>query len=426
MCGSAERLRFFRWAAQIAFLLVFYAAASVGHAQADATVCSAGDGSFQAAFRTGVKVEVGAARRDGFAVRMCQGTLSWDKSTLVVAPSAFEVDVDALGINLGLGTQVVTFQVKQTAEDCCSKLLIYSLQKPPKLLRTITGGGSYSTADRNLNGDVEIWMNDAESMQDFDDPIFARAGFAPVVALRFVRGRLWDVGSEFQNIYDDAIASARGELSPEDLRDFKNTGGRLSAPAGSAEEMRRKQGLELTKIRVLQIVWTNLYSGREQDAWNALAEIWPAEDFDRIKAEIVRARRNGVLAQVEGRASATRPPANTARIFDVRAQTPQPVPSVGRNRTPSVSVAAAPAVVPPVPIYIAHVASENETEDDLPASEMVELTIDAAGKVRSVQAADPAFAAKIKADIAIWKFIPAMEEGRPVASRMSFILSPKR
>lgn len=426
MCGSAERLRFFRLVLKITLFFAFYAAASIGHAQADAVVCNAGDGSFQTAFRSGVKVEVGAARRDGFAVRMCQGTLSWDKSTLVVAPSAFEVDVDALGVDLGLGTLVVTFQVKQTAEDCCGKLLIYSLQKPPKLLHTITGGSFYSTADRNLNSDLEIWTSDAASMQGFDDPIFASAGFAPVVALRFVRGRLWDVGSDFQNIYDDAIASARGELSPEDLRDFKNTDGRLSAPAGSAEEMRRKQSLELTKIRVLQIVWSYLYSGREQNAWNALAEMWPAEDFDRIKAEIVRARGRGVLSQVEGTASAARPPANTARIFDVRAQTPQAIPSAGRNRTPSVTVAAAPTIVPPMPIFIAHMASEGETEDDLPDSEMLELTIDAAGKVRSVQTADTAFAAKIKADSAIWKFIPAMENDRPVASRMSFILSPKR
>src|SRR5580700_3159072 len=104
MRRSAGRLPFFRLTSQIVFLGLFFAGMSVCHAQVDPVVCSAGDGSFETAFHTGVKVEVGPARRDGLAVRMCQGTLSWDKQqVLVVAPSAFEVDIDALGVDLGLG-----------------------------------------------------------------------------------------------------------------------------------------------------------------------------------------------------------------------------------------------------------------------------------------------------------------------------------
>jgi len=426
MCWLAEGLPSFRLMLKVVFLLLSCACASVAHAQVDAVVCSAGNGSFETAFRTGVKVEVGAARHDGFAVRMCQGKLSWEKSSLVVAPSAFEVDIDALGVDLGLGVPVVTFQVKQAPEDCCSTLLIYSLQKPPKLLRTITGGGSYSTSDRNLNTNLEIWTSDAASMQGFEDSFFTKQGVAPAVVFRFVRGKLWDAGPEFQNLYDEAIANARSGLSSDDLRAFKESGGRLGGVAHfSAEEERQSQSLQRTKIRVLQIVWSYLYSGREQNAWEALGQMWPAEDFDRIKAEIIRARGHGMLAQVDGTSTQGRAPANTARIYDARSEAPPPVQPVGRRRAMAPTITT-PMVIPPVPIFIAHLTSVDETEDDLPASEMVDLTIDAAGKVRAVRSADAAFEAKIKDDIGGWKFIPAMEDERPVASRIYLILSPKR
>ena len=80
-----------------------------------------------------------------------------DKRSLVVTDAAAQVDVDALGIDLGLGTPLVAFQVKCADVDCCRTFLIYSLQKPPKLLRTITGGSFFSAADAELDGRIEIW-----------------------------------------------------------------------------------------------------------------------------------------------------------------------------------------------------------------------------------------------------------------------------
>src|SRR5579871_1423156 len=180
MRRSGVGIRFLRVAASAAFLSFLFSAASVCHAQVDAVVCSAGTGNFETTFRTGIKVDVGPARRDGLAVRMCHGTLSWDKNSLVVAPSAFEVDIDALGVDMGLGAPVVSFQVKQAEADCCRTLLIYSLQKPPRLLRTITGGGSYNTTDKNLNGELEIWTNDTSSVTGFEGSAFLQPEVAPV------------------------------------------------------------------------------------------------------------------------------------------------------------------------------------------------------------------------------------------------------
>ena len=287
-------------------------------------------------------------------------------------------------------------------------------------------GSLYSTEDKNLNSNVEIWTTDAASMQGFEDPIFEKPGLAPAVVLRFVRGRLWNVGSEFPNIYDEAIAEARKDLSAEDLRTFKNSDGRLAARL-SADDPRQGQTLQRTKIRVLQIVWSYLYSGREQEAWKALADLWPTADFERIKAGMIRAQARRVLAHVDGTSTARRPTANTAKVFDLRSQTAQALPtSAGRRRPAIEAPPPLPATVLPVPIFIAHLASDGETEDDLPDSAILDLTIDSAGKVRSAQTSDAAFAAMIKDDTAAWKFVPAMQEDRPIACRVFFMVSPKR
>lgn len=428
MFRSAETLRFLRLTRKIAPLLLFCATASLCHAQTDAVVCSKGSGSFEATFHTGVKVEVGAARRDGLATRMCQAALSWDKNDLVVAPSAAEVDIDSLGIDLGLGSPVVTFQVKQNATDCCSTLLVYSLQRPPRLLRTIAGGGSYSSEDRSLNGQVEIWTSDTSSLAGFEPPIFNKSGLAPTVVLRFVHGRLLDAGSEFQSYFDEAVASARHALTADDLRAFKSSDGRLAAAAHfSEEDQRQSETLQRTKIRVLQIVWSYLYSGREEKAWSSLAELWPAADFERIKAEIVRARGRGILTQLDGASTAGHATGNTAHVYDLRTEAPMPqISGTGRKRMPVANAASLPSATPPVPIFIAHLLEQGESEEDLVNSEMLDLTIDCAGKVRAIQSADPAFAARFKDDSAGWKFIPAMDNNRPVASRILLVVSPKR
>ena len=198
--------------------------------------------------------------------------MGWDKRSLVVTDAAAQVDVDALGIDLRLGTPVVAFQVKRADADCCRTFLVYSLQKPPKLLRTITGGSFFSAADAELDGRIEIWTNDAASAQEFYDPNVERLELAPTVVLRFVQGRLLDVSSSISRpISITKLPALRAQLNSDDLREFKNSNGRLPPTAHfSAEDLRRSENLQRTKIGVLRIVSSYLYSGREQIAWNSL------------------------------------------------------------------------------------------------------------------------------------------------------------
>ena len=135
---------------------------------------------------------------------------AWNDQTLVLASAASELDIDALGVDLGIGVPVVALQVKQSKTQCCMAYEIYSLKQPPVLLRRIAGGEFFSAADTDLDGRVEIWTNDATVAEGFENFKLSDLDFAPPIVLRFARNRLLDVGSEFRPYFDQKIAmSAR-------------------------------------------------------------------------------------------------------------------------------------------------------------------------------------------------------------------------
>ena len=418
-------------ARHLASLLVFWAIAGACHAQSGAVVCRDGIGNFEGVSLTGVSVQVRAARSEGFARRACEGTLLWEKSKALIASGVTEMDIDAFGIDLGVGSPVATFQVKKAEADCCMTLQIYSLRKPPQLLRTITGGTFFSTADSDLDGRVEIWTNDTASLEGFEPRQSAGPYYAPTVVLRFVQGRLLDVGSEFQGYYDAEIARVRGGLDAEELQAFENSSGRLPPTAHfSPEDMRRSEKLEHTKEKVLQIVWAYLYSGREQEAWKSLAEMWPPADVDRIRGAIISARDRGIRAQVDGvSGKASSGAEKYTEIFDAR--TLRAVEATGMlagERVQGERIEGKRTdVVLPAPILIGHRPAEGRTEDTLPDSGlMLDLVIDAAGKVRKAASTDALFDSSLKEATTSWKFVPAFRGPRPIASEIYFIISPKR
>jgi hypothetical protein len=375
-------------------------------AQEHEVVCSDGGGSFQAKSLSGVSVKVGATRNGGLAVRACEATLTWDKQVVTVATSAAQLDVDAFGVDLGLGVPVAAFQVKNSANQCCMEYKLYSLEKSPRLLRTLTGGDFFRAADTDLDGRVEIWTTDSAAFDGLEKLYLAELDSAPPIVLRFEHGNLIDASPQFQGYFDKQIASLRTQLNSEDLRNFKSADGRPSPNASSAEELHR---LRQVKIKILEIVWNFLYSGRETQAWSALAEMWPDNDVARIRAALVEARAHGVLAQVSGVSTAHPAKSKRVKIFDALIQLSGDKPEVS----------------PPEPILLwSPPPSETSSYVSQPSESLLELTIDSAGKVRSAEATG-----KGKADAALlnattgWKFIPAFNAGRPVACRTRMEIS---
>jgi len=420
--GHSAPIRFQRGAAALALFLLSCITASVCQAQNHDVICRDGEGDFRSAFRTGVKVHVGAARNEEMAIRACDATLGWNDQSLVIAAAASQVDVDAFGVDLGMGTPVVAFQVKKSEAECCMAYKIYSLREPPALLRSISGGGFFGAADTDLDGRVEIWTDDAAAVAGFENINLSDLDFAPPLVLRFTRGRLLDASSEFQPYFDQKISEQQAKLKPQDLADFKSSDGKLGST--SALPPVRIIQLRSVKIKVLEIVWSYLYSGREQEAWRSLADLWPAADVDRIRAALLSARARGIRAQLDGVSTAV-PPGHEihAKIFDgttLTAATPGVTPK---------DVAPKQEIETPKPILMERPRPATASELGLAQTEsLLILVIDSAGKVRSVEVmGNPQGADEgLLSSSSQWKFIPAFSAGQPVASRIFLGVSLKR
>ena len=62
---------------------------------------------------------------------------------------AAQIDLDLFGVELSKDGAVAAFQIRKTMDDCCASYRIYSLEKTPRLLRTITGGSVFTAAHRS-------------------------------------------------------------------------------------------------------------------------------------------------------------------------------------------------------------------------------------------------------------------------------------
>jgi hypothetical protein len=399
-----------------ALLFLFWLALCSCQSAVGGVLCHEGNGTFDSEFRTGVRVHVGAAREPGpatLATRACAAKLSWEEQELLVATTASQLDLDAFGVDFGDGVPMAAFQIKKSDTDCCVEYRIYSLEKPPRLRRSITGGRFFNVSDIDLDGRIEIWTNDSAAVDGFEKLTLGELDSAPTIVLRFEHAKLLDVSAEFQPYFDGEIARIRSEIREQDLQDFKSSDGKLTATSFISPE--RLHQLRTVKIKVLEIIWAYLYSGREQDAWHSLAEMWPSADSDRVRVGIQNARANGIHHQADGMSFGT--PGGKkkhAHVFDATSQS-KPSHEVG--------------VVPPKAILLQRPPIPDIHQQGQPEPELLlDLVVDGAGKVRS---ADPAGTVKwadpqlLNAALA-WKFIPAFKDGRAVASHMRIAVSPRQ
>jgi hypothetical protein len=396
--------------------------ASACHAQNRDVLCRDGVGDFDVQFLTGVKVHVGAGRNQELAARVCDASLSWSDQTLALTSAASELDIDALGVDLGVGAPVLALQVKKLKTECCMAYEIYSLKQPPMLLRRIAGGEYFSAADTDLDGRVEIWTDDAAAVEGFENLRLSDLDFAPPIVLRFARGRLLDVSSEFRPYYNQKIAEERAKIVPEDLDDFKKSDGKLD-PASMIPVVKLSR-MRSAKIKVLEIVWSYLYSGREPDAWHALQEMWPASDIDRIRSAVSGALARGIRSQVDGVLTVTHPGRQSyAKIFDGTV-----VVSAPPGLTPK-NAKVAPPITPPRAILMEREPPLTAMEQELAKNEStLKLVIDSAGKVRSVEVIGNVEKVdeQLLRSTTGWKFIPAFNADQPVASQILLGVSLRR
>jgi hypothetical protein len=392
-------------------------------AQVDGILCTDGEGTFTSKFSTGVTVTVGASQVNGLASRSCEAVLSSHGKTVDVVEDAWQVDLDVMGADLEFGKPVVGFQFKKRDIDRQMTYAIYSLDRTPQLLRTITGGDFFSAADFNLDGHIEIRTGDAGAADGFEGIPFSSFDFAPTVFLRFEKDKLIDVSSEMQPEYDRTIAGLRASLDAAALREFKSTDGRLDSVFLLPAE--KIHSLITTKIKVLEIVWCYLYDGREAEAWSALKEMWPASDIDRIRAAILEAQKRGIRKQVDG-VSTDRPRLKIKRlhIYDPMARFQSTGDGDARagaeNRFWMVDK-------DPIPIYLRTEPSPGSSPFQHSAEVILDMRIDDAGKVLSAKLLDKSLEGPgvdtLLESASKWKFIPAYKNGVPVACGIRQIIS---
>jgi hypothetical protein len=376
-------------------------------------VCDKGNGSFQgklpeSASNAGVTVSVGAAKQaNGFAARSCEAKLTWGHRELLVASQAAQTDVDVMGADLGLGSLVVAFQIKTANADPLIRYEIYSLSKPPKLLRTITGEDFFSAADTRLYQTVEIWTTDAAALNGFENLPRSAFDFAPTVVLRFEDKKLIDVSSEFRPYFDHQIAVLRSQLNTQQLSDFSKSDGKLSNGKPPT-----KDPLLATKTRVLEIVWCYLYSGREQEAWKTLAAMWPSADLERIRSAIVIAQSRGLRSQVGGVSHKGPPP--RPRHSEILVPTDSIRTRLGSAESLDVSARYADTGPQQVLLKIPPPLDPKDWSEE----RQMGLVIDEAGKVRSATMPEESNEDWINA-AAGWRYIPAFKDGRPAAFRLN-------
>jgi hypothetical protein len=412
-------------------------------ASAQNAVCSGGYGQFQSTFETGITVAVHAVRSGGFATKSCEAVLSWAEHRTSAVPSAGQIDIDVLGADLGFGVPVIALDVRETENDSRSSYEIWTLEKQPRLLATLTGGDSYRAVDADLNGYVAIWTSDASAVEAFDGLTYADYSSPPTVVLRFEHGKLVDVSAWYRAQYDAHIKELRGTLMPAQLAEFKKSDGRLafgSVPASSWVQLRK------TKAAVLEIVWAYLYSGRPDQAWTELQAAWAPSDVARIKSAVIAARAAGIDSQVKTVTSFKLPAKwnNTSFVYAYRK------PASGSEEK---EVAEAPPVSPggalnmarpeklgdenepreiavdagPRPISLWRPAPpEQEIGQVMQSNETIELTVDEAGKVWSARMISPKTDPSLVSAAAGWKLIPALKDGKPVAYLSKMAVNPYR
>jgi hypothetical protein len=384
-------------------------------AQPSDITCDRGNGSYAATF-AGVTVSVQPVKNGAFTTRACEARLSWNSRQLQVASGVAQVTIDLLGSDLGFGTPVVAFQVRNVERDAQSEYRIYSLKGSPALLRTVSGGSSYRADDTNLEDHVEIWTDDTKAVDGFEEIPAADLNFAPTVVLRFQKQHLLDVSAEFQAHYDRQIADVRARLDASDLADFRSTEGVLTISAIRSPDL--LQRLLKVKAQVLEIVCSYLYSGREQDAWRALGDLWPAKDLGRIRAALSTIRSRGVLAKADGsaRKASWHFKAHT-EIYDANSVAPSTINRLGS----SISLGPAPAkmaeaIIEPKAMLLRRPPQPEGAGSTLNSDETLEVVVDVAGKVHDAKLLvgdDPTLIAATKG----WQFIPAFHEGEAVACR---------
>src|SRR5260370_657337 len=234
----------------------------------------------------------------GYVVRLSRSSKRGERCQALVTEStsktshAKTVAKDwALSINRLSGTDIngdgkpeLIVQGYSGGAHCCYTYRIISLSSGLRLVREIHDQVPVLFVRRD-DGSTEIHAGDGV----FDYFLLPHSdSVIPQIFLRLDGGKLVDVSREHVADYDKEIEKAHSEIGAADLDKLRKSTYNQNMLIDQLPTVKKE----------LMIVLNYLYSGREEQAWQALGEMWPPADVERVKKLILERRSRGLLSQV--------------------------------------------------------------------------------------------------------------------------------
>lgn len=167
---------------------------------------------------------------------------------------------------------------------CCYVYEIVSLEHTPKVIHVFSSPSPIAF-EKQPDGTVLIRAADGVFNYFLVPP---QAAVIPQLIFRLDGNNLVDVSAKYPEIYDKEIAQARAQLTPEEAEKFKKSNFHATLYSDQVPAIHK----------VLTIVLDYIYSGREDQAWQALEQYWPENDLSRVRSLIMERRRRGMLANL--------------------------------------------------------------------------------------------------------------------------------
>jgi hypothetical protein len=172
------------------------------------------------------------------------------------------------------------------------RYIFASLGEKFEVLKDIRNHFAVHAERLNKDGPIYLVTWDGVLYRFLLDELQSSPFFYPEVILRLDGHSLLNSSGCFRDRYDKDIAyNGRQHLTTRKVEQF------LNAPPAKRNT---DANILTTKGYILLVIADYLYSGREAQAWQALNEMWPANDRERIKAALLHAYQTGILAQTDG------------------------------------------------------------------------------------------------------------------------------
>jgi hypothetical protein len=265
--------------------LAVFMAVAAGYPAAAAKGCYQGRGHVRKKLAGGFEIRISPSpdKEDIYDAECRAVVLDAKKKTIFAEDDwGFTIEVAGEDVNAD-GIPDVVLEAYSGGAHCCWTYYIISLGAKPGLRKKFENNRDAAFFWDKEDRRIEIVTRDG-NFDYFDGLCHACTPF-PIVYLRLDGATLVDISPSSLDDYDAIISQNQKALTAPELQHL-----RVLKENPSDDEESRK-----TIYKALNIVFAYLYSGREAQAREALQQMWPPFDQERMWKLIGETRRDGIL-----------------------------------------------------------------------------------------------------------------------------------